>query len=98
MASIRRIPDATAPSDLILKCQMSAVFLTWVPPQSSIEFPKRTVRTTSPYFSPKSAIAPSETACSIGTAGCTIRSSLPSIRAFTKFSICFNSSELTFAK
>ena len=37
----------------------SAVLATWVPPQSSRETPSTsTTRTHSPYFSPKSAIAP----------------------------------------
>ena len=36
-ASMRRTPDAMAPSDLILKMPMSVVLLTWVPPQSSME-------------------------------------------------------------
>jgi hypothetical protein len=85
-------------SDLILKCHMSDVFLTWVPPHNSIEFPKRMVRTASPYFSPKRAIAPSETACSIGTARCSSNANFPSIRAFTKFSISFNSSGDIFEK
>ena len=39
---------------------------TWVPPQSSRETSSMsTIRTQSPYFSPKSAIAPSLTASSL---------------------------------
>ena len=42
---------------------------TWQPPQSSTEAPSPivTTRTVSPYFSPKSAIAPRERASAIGT-------------------------------
>ncbi len=58
MASIRRTPAATALSDTILNRPMVPVLLVWVPPQSSTESPKRTTRTTSPYFSPKRAMAP----------------------------------------
>jgi hypothetical protein len=46
-----------------LKSPISAVLRTCVPPQSSVEKPgTETTRTTSPYFSPKSAIAPAATA------------------------------------
>ena len=59
---------------------MSPVRLTWVPPHSSIEkvllpsaLPMETTRTSSPYFSPKSARAPdsmaSSTAMSLVTTG-----------------------------
>jgi hypothetical protein len=66
-ASIRRTFDALEPSDTILNTPISAVERTWVPPQSSREYdpsPISTIRTTSPYFSPNSAIAPSRWASS----------------------------------
>ena len=37
---------------------MTPVEATCVPPQNSVELPKRITRTWSPYFSPKSAMAP----------------------------------------
>ena len=52
---------------VILKTPISAVERTWVPPQSSrdqVPSPTSTMRTTSPYFSPNSAIAPSDFASS----------------------------------
>ena len=62
-ASIRRTLAALEPSETILKIPTSAVLATWVPPQSSRETPSTsTTRTHSPYFSPKSAIAPSRSA------------------------------------
>ena len=45
---------------------MSPVRATCVPPQSSREVPMSSTRTSSPYFSPKSIIAPSFCASSIG--------------------------------
>ena len=57
--SILRTPAATDDSDTILNRPMRAVLSTCVPPQSSDEkSPMLTTRTTSPYFSPKSAVAP----------------------------------------
>ena len=45
---------------------MSPSALTWVPPQSSVECsPASSTRTTSPYLSPKNAMAPSDRASSI---------------------------------
>lgn len=38
-ASRRLIPDAIPCSEIILKARISAVLLTWVPPQSSIDTP-----------------------------------------------------------
>ena len=58
-ASMRRMPAATDDSLMILKQPIWAVFLTWVPPQNSVDQPQTsTTRTTSPYFSPKRAMAP----------------------------------------
>jgi hypothetical protein len=58
-----------APTELslrIAKGPISAVERTCVPPQSSIDQPPMsTMRTISPYFSPKSIIAPSRRASSI---------------------------------
>ena len=98
MASILRMPAATAPSDLILKCQISAVFFTWVPPQSSMDCPKRMVLTASPYFSPKRAIAPCSKAFSMGTLRCSSKGRPLLMRAFTKLSIDVSSSVLSLAK
>ena len=58
---MRRTLAAEEVSWVITKTPISAVERTWVPPQSSREkepSPTSTMRTTSPYFSPKSAIAP----------------------------------------
>ena len=53
------MPAATPDSDTILKKPMSPVRATCVPPQSSVEkSPMLSTRTSSPYFSPNSAIAP----------------------------------------
>ena len=50
-ASMRRMPAATDDSLMILKQPIWAVFLTWVPPQNSVDQPQTsTTRTTSPYF------------------------------------------------
>ena len=70
-ASIRRVAEPTELSERILNAPISAVDRTWVPPQSSRENasspePISTTRTTSPYFSPKSIVAPSLRASSIG--------------------------------
>ena len=62
-ASIRRTFDALEVSLSRWKRPSSAVLATCVPPQSSRETPSiSTIRTQSPYFSPKSAIAPSASA------------------------------------
>ncbi len=45
---------------------MSPVRATWVPPHSSRELPMSSTRTSSPYFSPNSIIAPVFCAASIG--------------------------------
>ena len=66
-ASIRRAPEPTEPSLRITNGPISAVERTCVPPHSSVEKPSiSTTRTSSPYFSPKSIIAPSLRASSIG--------------------------------
>ena len=66
-ASMRRAPEPTELSDVITNGPISAVQRTCVPPQSSREKPGiSTTRTSSPYFSPKSIIAPSFFASSIG--------------------------------
>ena len=67
IASIRRTFAAEEVSWVILKTPISAVLRTCVPPHSSREkppSPTSTIRTTSPYFSPNSAIAPSARASS----------------------------------
>ena len=67
-ASIRRVPEPTELSDVITNGPISAVARTCVPPQSSRESPAMsTSRTSSPYFSPKSIVAPRRRASSIGT-------------------------------
>ena len=59
-ASILLTPAATPVSETILKSPISEVFLTWVPPQSSIEnFPIFRTLTTSPYLLSKSPVTPS---------------------------------------
>ena len=59
MASIRRTPAAIPPSLMILKRPMSPVRETCVPPHNSVEKPPIcSTRTSSPYFSPKSIMAP----------------------------------------
>ena len=65
VASIRRTPAAIADSETILKKPIWPVAAACVPPQSSQESPNLITRTVSPYFSPKSAIAPIASACSI---------------------------------
>ena len=80
-ASTLLTPDATPDSEVMINAPMSPVRSTWVPPQSSKEktsvcemrvscpcaatLPMVTTRTCSPYFSPKSAIAPAALALSI---------------------------------
>ena len=62
-ASTRRTLAALEPSETIAKIPTSAVFATWVPPQSSRETSSTSItRTQSPYFSPNRAIAPSASA------------------------------------
>ncbi len=101
--SIRRTPAATGLSETILKRPMSPVRRTWVPPQSSTEkgraeaepasrsSPMATTRTSSPYFSPKSASAPALTACS-GVIRRVVTSLFSRMRVFTSDSIACTSS------
>ena len=63
---MRRAPEPTDVSERITNGPISAVERTCVPPHSSREKPSiSTTRTSSPYFSPKSIVAPSERASSI---------------------------------
>jgi hypothetical protein len=58
-ASIRRSPEPMLASERSLKKPIWPVRFKCVPPQSSTETsPVRTMRTRSPYFSPKRAVAP----------------------------------------
>ena len=64
---MRRTLAALEPSETMRKKPISAVERTCVPPHSSRDHdpsPTSTMRTTSPYFSPNRAIAPSERASS----------------------------------
>ena len=64
---MRRAPAPTELSVRITNGPISAVERTCVPPQSSTDQPPMsTTRTISPYFSPKSIIAPSVRASAIG--------------------------------
>ena len=64
---MRRAPAPTELSERIANGPISAVERTCVPPQSSFDQPSMsTTRTTSPYFSPNSIIAPSVRASSSG--------------------------------
>ena len=99
IASMRRTFAALEPSLTIRNSPISAVVRTCVPPHSSRERPPSpisTIRTTSPYFSPNSAIAPSALASSsvvvIGRTGRFSR-----IRALTSSSTWRRSSSLSFA-
>ena len=67
-ASTRRTPAPIEDSPSNFTRPSSAEDFTWVPPQSSrAQSPTLTTRTVSPYFSPKSAMAPMAFAC-----GCVI--------------------------
>ena len=59
-ASILRTPAEIPDSEVIFMDSISPVSFTWVPPQSSTEKPSPKFRTltSSPYLSPKNAIAP----------------------------------------
>ena len=58
-ASIRRRLEPIEPSLTILMVPMSPSARTWVPPHSSrLLRPASSTRTTSPYLSPKKAMAP----------------------------------------
>ncbi len=58
VASTRLTPAATPDSPVILNRPMSPVRFTWVPPHNSRELPMSSTRTSSPYFSPNSIMAP----------------------------------------
>ena len=92
IASIRRTLAALEPSLTILKTPTSDVVRTCVPPQSSRETSSTSIiRTSSPYFSPKSAIAPSSSA--LARVVCSARTGwLPAIQPFTRFSTSASSS------
>ena len=67
MASMRRRLEPIEPSDTILIGPMSPSACTWVPPHSSSEcVPASSTRTTSPYLSPKNAMAPSRLRLALG--------------------------------
>ena len=96
-ASIRRTPAATPPSLTTLKTPISPVRSTCVPPHSSTE--KRSVpivntRTSSPYFSPNSAVAPASMAASMPISWVST-SELPRTWSFTIFATCDNCSPVT---
>ena len=85
-------------SETILNRPMLPVAEVCVPPQSSTEPPKRTTRTTSPYFSPNRAIAPIARASSIVASRFSQRGSLARMRALTFFSTASISSSVILAK
>src|SRR6266853_2857928 len=100
-ASMRRTPAATAPSPTILNRPMSPVRSACVPPHSSTEYflppstlgspPIDSTRTSSPYFSPNSAMAPA----AIASSGVIRRVStglFSRMRSFTSSSILRSSS------
>ena len=94
---MRRTLAALEPSLVTLSSPISAVERTCVPPHSSRDqepSPISTMRTTSPYFSPNSAVAPSAFASSsvvtIGRTG-----SLPVIHALTWSSTARTSSSVS---
>ena len=99
MASILRIPAATALSLTILQYPISPVAPTCVPPQNSLLYFSSaiTTRTVSPYFSPNNIIAPNCCASAIGitlvTTGIFSRIFLLTIN-----SICCNSASVIFEK
>src|SRR3954470_4979203 len=73
---------------------MSPVRATWVPPQNSRELPISSTRTSSPYFSPNSIIAPDFFASSIGMT-CARVGVFCMISAFTRASTSRISRSLT---
>ena len=66
LASIRRMPDATAVSCVIRNKPSAPVAGECVPPHNSLDSPNPIIRTRSPYFSPKSIMAPRFLASSKG--------------------------------
>ena len=98
IASIRRTPAATELSLIIRTIPILPVAETWVPPQNSIELPNWTTRTSSPYFSPNKAMAPSSFAFSIGRLRYSVKGIFSRILAFTKCSTSRSCSSVTFWK
>ena len=65
-ASMRRMFEPIEASLMIFTGPMSPSAFTWVPPHSSVEWgPASRTLTTSPYLSPKKAMAPICSACSL---------------------------------
>ena len=65
-ASMRRRLAPIDASETILMGPMSPRARTWVPPHSSMEWrPASSTRTTSPYLSPKKAMAPRSAASAL---------------------------------
>ena len=97
-ASIRRTPAATELSEMIFTIPIFPVADTCVPPQNSIDEPNCTTRTSSPYFSPNKAIAPSSLAFSIGRLRYSVKGTFSRILAFTRCSTSRICSGVTFWK
>ena len=86
VASNRRRLDPIEPSDTMRTGPIWPVAATWVPPHSSVEWwPARTTRTTSPYLSPKKAMAPNRSASDLGISVASTASSAR-IRSLTRSS------------
>ena len=97
-ASMRRTPEATDDSLVMRNGPTLAVLSTCVPPQSSMDLPPiLTTRTTSPYFSPNRAMAPSFLASSIGISFVSTRMP-PSTSSLTRRLILTSSSAVTAEK
>ena len=90
MASMRLTPALTPLSFVMKNEPISFIFSTCVPPQNSLLSPSVSTRTISPYFSPKSAIAPEFLALLMSIIS--VFAFAPFwICAFTQLSICSNS-------
>ena len=98
IASMRRTPAATELSLMIRTIPILPVADTCVPPQNSIELPNWTTRTSSPYFSPNKAIAPSSLAFSIGRLRYSVKGIFSRILVLTKCSTSRSCSSVTFWK
>ena len=95
---MRRTPAATPLSEAIANRPMSPVARTCVPPHSSVLKPGTdTTRTVSPYFSPKSAIAPAAIASSVSFTS-VVTGVFSRIRALTIASISSHCSRVTALK
>ncbi len=97
-ASMRLTPAEMALSLTMRNVPIRPVEEMCVPPQSSMDVPNRTVRTSSPYFSPKRAIAPWAFASSTGTCRCSSMGKLFLILAVTCLSTVRISSGVIFWK